>query len=76
MANTCYKTSNNKYFDCPALMSDGRIFTDYRPSAYVNDLMRVQNKVYDSYNYRQFLINNGLNVIKTNWKSPNRHLHL
>lgn len=66
MANTCYKTSNNKYFDCPALMSDGRIFTDYRPSAYVNDLMRIQNKVYDSYNYRQFLINNGLNVIKTN----------
>jgi len=68
MANTCYKTSNNKYFDCPALMSDGRAFTDYRPSAYVNDLIRVNNKVYDSYSYRQFLINNGLNVIETNDK--------
>lgn len=66
MDNTCNKTSNNKYFDCPALMSDGRIFTDYRPSAYVNDLIRVENKVYDSYAYRQFLINNGLNIIKTN----------
>ena len=28
----CNKTSNNKYFDCPALMSDGRIMTDYRSS--------------------------------------------
>ena len=66
MSNSCNKTSNNKYFDCPALMSDGRAFTDYRPSAYVNDLIRVQNRVYDSYSYRQFLINNGMNIIETN----------
>jgi len=64
--NTCYKTSNNKYFDCPALMEDGRAFTDYRPSSYVNDLIRVENQVYDSYSYRQFLIHNGLNIIKVN----------
>ena len=61
--NTCFKTSNNKYFDCPALMSDGRVFTDYRPSNYVNDMIRIQNKVYDSYNYRQFLINNAEKII-------------
>ena len=68
MANSCNKTSNNKYFDCPALMEDGRAFTDYRPSSYVNDLIRIQNKVYDSYSYRQFLINNGLNIIELNDK--------
>jgi len=66
MANSCNKTSNNKYFDCPALMSDGRAFTDYRPSSYVNDLIRVQNKVFDSYSYRQFLIKNGLAIIQLN----------
>ena len=65
---SCFKTSNNKYFDCPALMEDGRAFTDYRPSSYVNDLLRIQNRVYDSYSYRQFMIHNGLNIIETNDK--------
>jgi hypothetical protein len=49
-------------------MEDGRAFTDYRPSSYVNDLIRIQNKVYDSYSYRQFMIHNGLNIIETNDK--------
>ena len=60
---SCNKTSNNKYFHCPALMSDGRAFTDYRPSGYVNDLIRLQNNVYDSYNYRQFLIHNAIKLM-------------
>lgn len=66
--NTCLKTSNNKYFDCPALMSDGRTFTDYRPSNYVNDLIKTTNRVYDSYEYRQFLINNADKIIEENDK--------
>ena len=62
----CQKTSNNKYFNCPALMSDGRIFTDYRSSTIVNeDLMKVTD-INSSYKYRQFLINNGDNIIKLN----------
>jgi len=65
---SCNKTSNNKYFDCPALMADGRAFTDYRPSSYVDDTIRVQNRVFDSYSYRQFLIHNGLNIMETNNK--------
>ena len=39
----CNKTSNNKYFDCPALMSDGRIMTDYRSSTTLNDMIRLNN---------------------------------
>jgi len=57
MSNTCNKTSNNKYFDCPARMDDGRIFTDYRPSSSVDDMIRYSNNVMSSYEYRQFLIN-------------------
>lgn len=53
---SCNHTSNNKYFNCPALMADGRVFTDYRPSGYVNDLIRIQNGLTNSYDYRQFLI--------------------
>jgi len=50
---------------CPFLMNDGRAFTDYRPSSYLNDEIKIRNNVMDSYDYRQFLINNGLKVIDT-----------
>jgi len=37
-------------------MADARLFTDYRPSGYVNDQIRMQNGITNSYDYRQFLI--------------------
>ena len=62
----CDKTSNNKYFDCPAIMSDGRIFTDYRQAYVINDQIKLKNKQFNNYSYRQFLINNGDNLMKAN----------
>jgi len=64
--SNCNKTSNNKYFNCPAKMSDGRHFTDYRPNCYVNNLLRYNNKTMSNYEYRQFLINNGSELMKIN----------
>ena len=32
---------NNKYLNCPALMSDGRQFTDYRANSKVNQVCNV-----------------------------------
>jgi hypothetical protein len=64
--NTCNKTSNNKYFDCPARMDDGRTFTDYRPSNTVDDMIRYSNNVMSSFEYRQFLIHNADNIMKIN----------
>lgn len=66
MNNTCNKTSDNKYFDCPARMDDGRVFTDYRPSYHVDDMIRYSNNVMGSYEYRQFLIHNGTNIMRVN----------
>ena len=34
---SCYKASNNKYFNCPPRMDDGRHFTDYRSSCDTNN---------------------------------------
>ena len=62
----CDKTSNNKYFNCPPRMADGRNFTDYRPNCYVNNLLRYTNRTMSSYEYRQFLINNGSELMKIN----------
>jgi len=66
MKNSCNKTSNNKYFDCPARMDDGRIFTDYRQSSTVNDMIRYSNNTMSSYEYRQFLINNASKIMELN----------
>ena len=60
-----YKISNNKYPDCPAIMNDGRAFTDYRSSCYINDIIRVKNGITNSYDYRQFLINNGNEIMNS-----------
>ena len=63
MNTSCNKTSNNKYFDCPARMDDGRGFTDYRPNSTVNDMIRYSNNIMGSNEYRQFLINNAVNIM-------------
>ena len=58
----CQKVSNNKYLNCPAKMDDGRQFTDYRPSCFLNNLLRMKYNTPDSYSYRQFLIHNANQV--------------
>lgn len=60
---TCNKTSNNKYFDFPARMDDGRAFTDYRSSTIVDEMIKYSNNVMSSNDYRQFLIHNGNSLI-------------
>ena len=68
MRTSCNKTSNNKYFESPARMDDGRAFTDYRPSSSVDDMIRYSNNVMGNYAYRQFLIHNADNIININNK--------
>ena len=72
MSRECFKVSNNKYFNCPALMSDGRTFTDYRSSCVVDQNILHQNKIKSSYEYRQFLINNASNFMNKNNELNNK----
>ncbi len=62
----CYKTSNNKYFNCPPRMDDGRHFTDYRPNCYVNNLARANNNLANSFQYRKFLTENANKLMSLN----------
>ena len=64
----CKKTSNNKHFDCPPRMSDGRLFTDYRSRCDVN-FLDLDNGHMDSYTYRQYLINNANEIVESRRKS-------
>lgn len=56
----CTRTSENKHFDCPPRMADGRLFTDYRPRCDINYTFNgMDSKMsMNSYAYRQFLISN------------------
>lgn len=63
--STCTRPSNNKYFDCPVKMQDGRNFTDYRPRCIANALL-VDGNVFNSYQYRQYLMANANNIMQAN----------
>lgn len=61
--------SNNKFPDCPALMEDGKIFTDYRAHKLADLELARKNKIGDSQSYRVFLQNNAEKLILDNKKS-------
>lgn len=60
----CKRGSDNRAWDCPPRMSDGRLFTDYRPRCDAN--LQFQAPMSGSHEYRQFLINNGQSIIDAN----------
>ena len=66
--STCYKTSNNKHFGCPPRMDDARHFTDYRPVCHLNNLIKAENSVSNSFNYRNFLQQNAEQLMEINRK--------
>jgi hypothetical protein len=66
MSADCYRTVDNKYMSCPPRMSDGRHFTEYRPSSELDDAMRFENSLNNSYFYRQFLVANAGRLMDSN----------
>ena len=57
---------NNKFNDCPARMSDGRIYTDYRPGCFVNNTIRASNKLINNFDYRMYLTRNADKIMNNN----------
>lgn len=66
MKNLEHFNLDNNY-KCPPMMSDGRLFTDYRPRSgifYDDDTLENMS----SYDYRQFLIKNSTSLIENDRK--------
>jgi hypothetical protein len=63
---SCYRSSNNKFFNSPSRMADGRLFTDYRPNAELNRYIEEKNKIKNTHDYRMFLERNGQKIAKKN----------
>jgi hypothetical protein len=56
---------DNRWFKqgCPALMSDGRLFTSYVDSDVVEQFIRKGNNINNSHEYREFLQKNASTLI-------------
>ena len=58
--------SKNIHFDFPAIKSHGRNYATYVPMCQINDKIQAKNGLSSNYAYRQYLIKNATNLIKTN----------
>jgi hypothetical protein len=62
----CYSGSNNIHFNFPPIMSDGRNFASWQPEAVINKQIQQQENITSNWSYRQYLQNNGLQIMKYN----------
>lgn len=53
---------------CPAIMSDGRLFTNYIDNLKLNESIKMVNNINNEYDYRMFLQKNGSVLIKNELK--------
>jgi len=62
-------STNNIYEGYPPLMSDGRtIVSSYQPEAVLNNKIIKDNQIESNWQYRKFLTENGLSIMKQNFK--------
>jgi len=62
----CYSASNNIDFNSPAKMADGRNFAQWQPDAVTNERLQMKEGIQTNWGYRQFLQNNGLQIMNYN----------
>jgi len=63
---TCYSGCNNINFNYPPIMDDGRNYTSYQPDAIINQKIQKQENIQSNWEYRQYMQNNGIQIMKYN----------
>jgi hypothetical protein len=68
MANwgTCYSGSNNIHFNFPPIMADGRNYASWQPEAVINQRIQKQENIHSNWEYREYLTNQALQIMKYN----------
>ncbi len=56
--------SDNRYNQCPPLMSDARHITSYVPNVTMNEFMKSQFNITDNNKFRTYLQQNATNIIQ------------
>lgn len=62
----CYTGVNNKFIDTPPLMSDGRLYTSFKPKKEENDNFLKKMNFKDNNEYREYLVKNADSIIEYN----------
>lgn len=61
-------STNNVYPSFPPLMSDGRaVIASWQPEATINESLIKANGIKSNWEYRQFLQNNAVSIMKRNY---------
>ena len=63
---TCYSGSNNIHFNFPPIMNVGRNFAQWQADAAVNNRIQQKEGITNNWNYRQYLQQNGLQIMNYN----------
>lgn len=64
---TCYKSgTNNLHFSQPPMMNDSRLVTSWKSIEADNKNLMQENGITNSFEYRQFLTQNGQSIRTTN----------
>jgi hypothetical protein len=66
---TNYINPNNLNIPYQGIVSDGKLFTDYSPSAVVNNKIKELNNIKTNVEYKNFLTKNATSIMKTNFNS-------
>ena len=66
--STCYSGSNNIHFNSPPIMNDSRIYSSWQADAAVNNRIQQKEGITNNWNYRQYLQQNGLQIMNYNTK--------
>ena len=66
--STCYSGSNNIHFNSPPIMNDSRIWSSWQADAAVNNRIQQKEGITNNWNYRQYLQQNGLQIMNYNTK--------
>ena len=64
---------DNYFRGCPAVMDDGRLFTDYRSSQVREELFRHRNCIISENEARTLRIDNGARILDTEWNHIRRN---
>jgi hypothetical protein len=54
---------NNIHFNSPALMSDGRNYSSWQPTAVLNDQIRAREHIKTNWDYRAYLQKNATSIM-------------
>ena len=63
---TCFSGSNNIDFNFPPIMADGRNYASWQPDAVINERIQAKEGIQSNWQYRQYLQNNGLQIMNFN----------